>query len=114
MCVTSHQIIKVLTRFLTTFFLLSALTVSAFAATVRGKLQDSQQQPKGYVAVTLYSSRTGRSAAVYTGADGMYYLHDVPAGEYFLEVWLYANQPPLTYKVTITDPGTDIPPIQLP
>lgn len=114
MCVTINRVIKVVRRSIATFFLLSLLTVPVLAANVRGKLQDREQSPKAYVAVTLYNSQTGRSAAVYTGADGMYYLRNVPAGEYYLEVWIYANRPPLTYKVTISDPDTDIPPIQTP
>lgn len=112
MCVNSHKINKILTRSITTLLLLTALTVSAFGASVRGKLQNSQQQPKAYVAVTLYSAKTGRSAEVYTGEDGMYYLNNVPAGEYLLEVWVNPKSP-LTYKVTILDPGTDIPPIEV-
>lgn len=113
MCVTINQIIKGARRSFATFLLLSVLAIPVLAANVRGKLQDREQSPKAYVAITLYNSRTGRSAAVYTGADGMYYLRNVPAGEYYLEVWLYANRPPLTYKVTINDPDTDIAPIEV-
>jgi hypothetical protein len=95
-------------------FLFFLLTVSAQAATVRGRLENRNRYPASYVAVTLYNDQVGRSATAYTGGDGMYYLYNVPPGDYLLEVWLYPNRPPLTYSIRVHDPGTDIPPILLP
>src|SRR5690349_13815015 len=96
-------------------------TVSAFtyASTVRGRLErkDSygRPYPAGYVAVTLYQEGKGRSAPAYTGADGMYYLYNVPPGTYSLEIWANPNRPPIVYTIHVSNqPLTDIAAIQIP
>ena len=105
-------------RIIPLLFLFITITVSAHAATVRGRLDRSNgyggSYQVAYVMVTLYNDRLGRSAPAYTGTDGMYYLYNVPPDDYFLEVWLYPGRPPLRYSIQVRDPYTDIPPILLP
>ena len=91
-------------------------TTSAQGATVRGRLDrrdgNGRIYPATYVAVTLNSPNMGRSSPAYTGADGMYYLYNVPPGNYLLEVWAYPGRPPLTFNISVYDqPYTDINPI---
>ena len=82
-------------------------TTSAQAATVRGRLdrRDGQGRsyPATYVSVTLNSPSMGRSSPAYTGADGMYYLYNVPPGDYYLEIWAYPGRPPITFNIRVYD-----------
>lgn len=99
--------------------LLLAMSQTAIAATVRGRLD--RRAPNGAIypapgiAVTVYRRDLGRSAPSYTGVDGMYYLN-VPAGVYALEIWLSRDPrvPPRTYPIQVAEPYTDIPPIFVP
>lgn len=97
-------------------FMLSAFT---FGGTVRGRVDRKDGYgriyPAVYVRVTLNNSQRGRSAPAYTGTDGMFYLHNVPAGSYNLEIWPDPNQGPLVYTINVSDQGiTDIAPIVIP
>ena len=89
------------------------------ASTVRGRLVrkgPSGQYGAAGVQVTIYStdSKLGRSAAVYTGSDGMYYLNNIPPGPYQLEVWI-SKQQRLTYNIQVRNQAfTDIAPIVVP
>ena len=114
MRVVSKRLVSSVRRLTALVFFFFVFTASVQAATVRGRLENRNRYPAAYVAVTLYNQQMGRSSAAYTGADGMYYLYNVPPGDYYLEVWIYPGQPPLTYSIRVNDPGTDIPPIQLP
>jgi len=61
-------------------------------------------------AITLENKELGRSATVYSGADGMYYLRNVPPGTYTLEVRTTAALK--KYRVVIQPkPYVDIMPI---
>lgn len=99
--------------------LLLAISQTAIAATVRGRLErraaSGAVYPAPGIAVTVYRRDLGRSAPSYTGPDGMYYLN-VPAGSYSLEIWLSRDPrvPPRTYPIRVADPYTDIPPILVP
>lgn len=105
-------------------FLLLAITLffvtaSAYAGTVRGRLD--RQGPYGiyptpYVPVTLYSPFYGRTSPAYTGTDGMYYIYNVPPGDYTLEIWIQGfSYQPITYGIRVFDqPYVDIRPILVP
>lgn len=68
------------------FVLLSAC--AAKAATVRGQLvYANNNAPAPFLAVRLNAPGRGASEFAYTGNDGRYYLRNVPAGEYQLEIW---------------------------
>ena len=69
------------------YIVLPTTTAGSDAGTVRGLVvtADSAKLFAG-AAVTLENKTLGRSATVYTGADGMYYLRNVPPGTYTLEV----------------------------
>jgi hypothetical protein len=92
----------------------------AVAATVRGRLDrlypNGARYPAIGVAVTVYSQAIGRSGAAYTGPDGLYYLYNIPAGTYYLEVWTSRDPrvPPTVYPITVSETSTDIPPIIVP
>jgi hypothetical protein len=88
--------------------LLLTVTEAASAATVRGQLL--HVYPNGQVAVaagysvTVFSPATGmRSSPFVTGRDGMYYVQNVPAGTYNLEVWTVPNLPP--GRISNSGPG---------
>ena len=58
------------------------------AATVKGQLLNaSNNSPAPYVAVRLNSQSRGASEFAYSGGDGRYFINNVPAGDYVLEVW---------------------------
>jgi hypothetical protein len=101
-----------LTMGLALFSLLA--TGSAVAATIRGRLVHSNGYPAGGVAVTVVNQTVGRSSPAYAGPDGMYYLYNVPAGYYYLEVWINGGGQPIVYQIRVVEPYTDIPPIAVP
>jgi hypothetical protein len=108
--------IKVLRR--VGFILILLLSVSAClqAATIRGRLVRNTpygQIPAAGIAVTVWCEQLGRSAASYSLADGMYYIPNVPAGSYQLEVWI-GPQNALRFPIQVYEPNTDIPPIIVP
>jgi hypothetical protein len=87
----------------------------AQAANIRGRIDRRTPQglaPAQGVPVTVFRSDIGRSAASYSGYDGMYYLYNIPDGDYTLEIWAYPNSPPLTFPIRAVGGGmTDIAPI---
>ncbi|MFZ1008668.1 MAG: carboxypeptidase-like regulatory domain-containing protein [Candidatus Sulfotelmatobacter sp.] len=86
----------------------------AHAATVRGQLVfSSSNAPAPYVAVRLNSQSKGPSEFAYSGGDGKYYLLNVPAGAYQLEVWR-GGKVVLTVAVTVQEPVADLPPARVP
>jgi hypothetical protein len=93
-------------------FLLSTYPPRADAALVRGRLVRVAPNGQVYgvpgVSVTVYRQDLGRSTPSVTDGNGMYYL-TVPAGAYWLEVWV--TNPPRVYQIQVFEPGTDIPPI---
>jgi len=86
---------------------------SAHAATVRGQLLHSNGYPAAGYAVTVSSAQTGRSSPARVGADGMYYILNVPPGAYYLEIWVNP-QSPMVYQIYVNEPYTDIPRIVIP
>lgn len=96
--------------------LLILLCTSCFiaqAALVRGRLLRGRYNAPG-VAVTVWCQAYGRSQPSYSGPDGMYYLPNIPPGQYTLEIWAIPNNPPLTFVIYVTEPGTDVNPIYVP
>ena len=109
----------ILSLFVITLFSI-IITGFAYAGTVRGRLD--RQGPYGihpvpYMAVTLYSSTSRRrTSPAYTGADGMYYLYNIPYGGYTLEIWIKGfRYPPITYRISVLNQQyTDIKSILIP
>jgi hypothetical protein len=69
--------------------ILTAVSIAsiAHAETVRGKIvYPDGVTPHVNVAVTLESAGSGRSGTVYSGSDGMFYLENVPPGQYSMEI----------------------------
>jgi hypothetical protein len=97
--------------------LMITLAQLASSATVRGQLDrvasNGAHSPAAGVTVTVRNQSGGRSVPVRTGQDGLYYLYNVSAGSYTLEVWASsdAKVPPKSYPITVVEPLTDIPPI---
>ncbi|MGA3055249.1 MAG: carboxypeptidase-like regulatory domain-containing protein [Candidatus Korobacteraceae bacterium] len=91
---------------------LLVITPAASAASLRGQLvrvfPNGARAPAPGITVTVYNQALGRSIAVRTDQNGMYYLQ-LPAGPYYLEVWL--SNTPTTYPIQVNEPYTDIPPI---
>jgi hypothetical protein len=98
-----------------TIALLSAVVCAcqvASAATVRGKLLRGKGVASG-IAVTVLNPKKVRTTPAYSGANGMYYIPNVKAGSYTLEVWVKPNKP-LTFPIQVKEPESDINPIQVP
>jgi len=85
----------------------------AHAASVRGLLVHQNGKPATGVAVTVSDHKSFRSAPAHVGADGMYYIFNIPAGQYYLEVWVNP-QTPTVYQVTVSEPNTDMPKVTVP
>jgi hypothetical protein len=92
------------------------VSATANAATVRGRLVHAANQYVAApgIAVTIYNQYVGRSSPAYTDINGMYYLYNVPAGSYYLELWIYPGGNPIVYPITVGEPYTDIPQIPVP
>jgi Carboxypeptidase regulatory-like domain len=86
---------------------------AAHAANVRGQVTFGNNTPAPYVAVRLNSQSKGPSEFAYSGGDGKYYLRNVPAGAYQLEVWR-GGKVVLTIAVTVQEPVAELPPARLP
>jgi Carboxypeptidase regulatory-like domain len=78
------------------------------AASVRGQLvYASNGAPAPYVAVRLSVPGKTASEFAYSGVNGKYYLRNVPAGTYQLEVWR-GGKMVLTVAVTVQEPDTEL------
>ena len=74
--------------------------------TVRGQVvRKDGITPLPNIPVDLLTGSGARSVPSITGANGMYYLYNIPAGDYHLEVW--AGGSPIVYPVRIV-PGTPL------
>lgn len=96
---------------------LLGFTASGKAATVRGRVDhisaNHQRTVMAGIAVTVFRAGSGRSAPIYTDRNGMYYLQNIPAGTYSLEIWVYGRSQPLVYRIHVNEPYTDIPPVTM-
>ncbi len=86
---------------------------SARAASVRGQVVHRNGKPATGMAVTVSDHKKFRSVRAKVGGDGMYYLSNIPAGKYYLEVWVNP-QSPSVYQVTVSEPHTDMPKVTVP
>jgi hypothetical protein len=97
--------------------LTSAPGASAQAvAFVRGRIVRAGPMapyPAGGVAVTVWNATLGRSAPVFTGPDGMFYM-SLPPGLFTFEVWSPYNQVILAQAFPVGLPQTDVPQMLLP
>src|SRR5262245_43359987 len=96
-------------------FIESAVGASSI---VRGRVirvtRPNQSYPASGIPVSVFSPQRGRSTFAYSGADGMYYLYNIPSGAFTLEVWV-SKSDPMTFPIQVYDqPYTDIAPIQVP
>ena len=87
--------------------------VVANGATVQGQLVYASGRPSAYVAVRLNSTGRGPSQFAYSGGDGRFYLKNVPASDYTLEVWR-GRKVVTSLPVRVQEPTTILPPIRLP
>lgn len=104
--------------FVLCFTLLAA--AESIAGNVRGQLLRRGPQgiyPASGIAVTVYTQLKGRSQPSYSGSDGMYYLYNIPAGRYFLEIWAHGfGNRPVVFEIVVNDqqPFTDVAPVTVP
>ena len=101
------------TRLIAAVALVGMLPAAALAATIRGKLIRGKGAPAAGIAVTVIGQQKVRTAASYSGPDGMYYIPNVRAGSYTLEVWVNRNRP-LTFPIQVREPRTDVNPVNVP
>lgn len=85
---------------------------NAQGATVSGKLVHRDSTPAAGITVTLVNKQ-GRSAPVQSDSNGSYTLYKIPAGLYYLEVWVNPSMPQ-TSQVTIKEPSTPLPQVTVP
>ena len=104
---------SVLTRALVVCLGFLPAAASAHAASIRGQVVHQNGKPAAGTAVTVSDHKDFRSARASVGSDGMYYLANIPAGQYYLEVWVNPQQP-LVYQVTVAEPNTDMPRVTVP
>jgi hypothetical protein len=102
-----------ITRIFLTCAAVAIASVAAHAASVRGQLVRENGQLAAGVTVTISDDKNYRSAPAVAGSDGMYYLYNIPAGQYYLEVWVNPKTPK-KYQVTVKEPNTDMPRVTLP
>ena len=77
------------------------------------RLIKNQKAPASGIAVLLNHAQKGPSSYVYTNSEGMYYLYNVPAGSYTLEVSVTSKKIQ-KYSIKVLDqPYTDIAPVQI-
>ncbi len=94
----------------TAIVLLMGIAAGCQAATVRGRLLRGKSVASG-IAVTVKSPQNVRSSPARSGADGMYYIPNVKAGSYTLEVWGTPNQVTASFPITVKETQTDVNPI---
>jgi len=73
----------------------------------------STGRPSPYVAIRLYSASRGPSEFAYSGINGKFYMKNVPAGDYQLEVWR-GGKVVVSTTVSIHEPSTSLPPTRIP
>ena len=84
------------------------------AAAVHGQLvYANNNAPASYVAVRLNAPGKAVSEFAYSGGDGKYYLRNIPAGAYQLEVWR-GGKAVIAVAVTVQEPNTDLAVTRLP
>jgi hypothetical protein len=87
---------------------LAVASMAAHAASVRGQVLRQNGQSAEGITITISDHKSYRSPPARAGNDGMYYLFNIPAGQYYLEVWVNP-QTPTVYQVTVSEPNTDMP-----
>ncbi|HEY6768800.1 MAG TPA: carboxypeptidase-like regulatory domain-containing protein [Candidatus Sulfotelmatobacter sp.] len=94
--------------------LLLFAATSVWAANVRGQIVfASNNAPAPFVAVRLNTPARGPSEFAYSGGDGKFYMRNVPAGSYQLEVWR-GGKLVSTVAVTVQEPMADLPVARVP
>ncbi len=94
--------------------LMVPLTASAQSATVRGQANCAVAgRPAAGWNMTVFSARFGRSKPAQVGANGKFYLYNIPVGRYVLEAWKDPTSAPRTFQLQVFAPYTDVPPIQV-
>ena len=64
--------------------------------------------------MALVNQNNVSTARVYSGGDGMYYIPNVKAGSYTLEVWAVPNKAPRTFhNIPVVDPLTNVNPVDV-
>ena len=92
---------------------LTLMAAAAHGATVRGKVVRVSGTPYPGAAVTLQNPAIGRSATVYTAADGVFLLRNIPQGEYVVEV--KTPRATATSRVVVTQqPVAEVQAVQVP
>jgi hypothetical protein len=92
---------------------------SARAATVRGQLNRPNGKgivPAAGVCITVSTPKGARFPRACSDFNGMYYLPNVPPGDYLLEIWTSPDPkaPPKQQNIRVVEPYTDIQPITVP
>jgi hypothetical protein len=83
------------------------------AATVRGQIAHHGGLAARYISVRVVSPNGSASPFGRTGDDGWYYLNNIPAGEYTLEIQAGGDKP-LSVRISVREPTTDVQPIVIP
>ncbi|HVR40772.1 MAG TPA: carboxypeptidase-like regulatory domain-containing protein [Thermoanaerobaculia bacterium] len=93
--------------------LILTIAATASASTVRGKVvkPDGATAYRG-AAVTLEHAERGRSTPAYADNDGMFYLRNVPPGDYTMEVQT-ANDKAVFRITVLNQEYSDVAPVKV-
>jgi len=102
------------------FVALTALWIGglfAHAATVQGIAVCANQNTPAYnAAISVFRADIGQSNLAAVGENGVFYLYNIPAGIYVMQVWSRSNPSlaPLLFTVSVFEPLTSLPVLRLP
>jgi len=87
----------------------------ARAATVQGAAV-CQNGPAFNAAISVFRADIGQSSLSPVDGNGMFYLYNIPPGNYVLQVWSRTNPAasPLLYQISVFEPITSLPVLRLP
>jgi hypothetical protein len=91
--------------------------VRAKAATVQGvAFCSAAGRPAYNAAISVFRADIGQSNLAAVDTSGAFYLYNIPPGVYVLQVWSRVNpsQAPLLYQISVFEPLTSLPVLQLP
>ena len=89
----------------------------AFGQSDLGSIAGFVKDPSGSTvpnAKVTVRNQSGLERTANTNESGYFIITNIPAGTYYLELWIYPGGNPVVYPITVGEPYTDIPQIPVP